>query len=115
MMKKLIVAIGMVAALALAGSAVAGPTDAEKCAASLRKCFGKGFQGCTKCYAKEALTGDSAAAADCVSGVTDKMADCTGKALGKGGCISDQAGVDHVAGEVIDEWCADVREDTPTE
>jgi len=118
MVSKMIVAIGLAVTLGIAGMASAAATDAAKCSASIRKCCGKAFYKCTKCYAKQALkdpTDAQAFSSDCRADVRTKYEACTAKALAKGGCVADQTAVDHLEHEIFDdnEWCFDVFSDTP--
>lgn len=117
MTKKLLLILGVGAFIAAVGTpANAGPTDAQKCAGSLRKCMGKYFAAIVKCHAKAALTEGDVTDQACVDTATSKWSDCTGKALAKGGCLTDQIGLDHLGlDEIRDAWTADVKDDTPAQ
>jgi hypothetical protein len=113
MLKNAIVAFGVALVVAAAGSAVARPTDAQKCSSKMRKCAGKLFFACTKCHAKEALTGDTAATAECIAKATDKYDACQAKLIGNGGCLFGDGIVDHIQDEILNSWCPDVVFETP--
>lgn len=116
-MKKVLLTMGLAAFLTVAGTASAAPTAAEqaaKCAASLRKCCGKVFLGIVLCHAKGAVkTTTDTTDPVCVDTARGKYNLCAGKALAKGGCITDQAGMDHLEDEIENQWAADVKDDTP--
>lgn len=106
-------ALGMAALLALAQVATAAPTPAQKCAAKLRLCCGKGFAAAVTCHAKAAMKGSATGDPACVQKARGKLAACAKKPLAKGGCLTDQAGMDHLTEEIFDEWAADVAADLP--
>lgn len=127
MMSKLIVAMGMALVLGAGSTAVAAPTDAEKCAASLRNCCRKLFAATVKCHAKAATTGTDTTDQACVDTAIGKFDDCGAKALGKGGCLNDAASMEHLKCEIVgathypacdvpgrEGWADDVKGDTPT-
>lgn len=119
MTRKAIIAVG-IGALVMAGNAVAAPTNAQKCSASLRKCIGKLVQGCATCYAKKALTG--ADATQCIAVADAKFEKCQVKNIDKyppdgtdNGCASDNAGIDHLQNDdVLNAWCVDIEDDLPS-
>ena len=114
MIRKLMLGASLAAMLVVAGGvAHAKPTAAQKCASSLRICCGKYFLGATKCNAKGALIGGTDPV--CINAAVTKFDTCTSVALGKGGCITDQAGVDHLKDEILNSWATDVVADTPSE
>jgi len=112
-MRNMIIALGLVAALAGAGTAIAGATPAQKCAAARRKCIGKDFAAVMTCYAKGATQGG--VNQGCLDSAGKKLVACWNKA-DKGGCSAQSAAPTHIQDEDILPLAADLADnDTPTQ